>query len=116
MSHKYTDKGDFMNRIKELRKENNMTQADLAKILNVTDRSVGFYENEKRDPDTDTLKTLANLFNVSIDYLLGRTENKKTNDIKIALNSISTDGLDADDIDMVKGIIENLKKKNKNKK
>lgn len=63
-----------MNRIKELRKEKGMTQAELAKILNVSDRSVGFYETGERDPDTETLNKLANFFDVSVDYLLGRTD------------------------------------------
>ena len=101
-----------MNRIKELRNEKGLTQSALGKILNVSDRSVGFYENEKRDPDTDTLKILADLFDVSIDYLLGRSVRRNENQIKVALNSVSTEGLDEDDIEMVKGLIENLKKKN----
>lgn len=61
----------ILNRIKELRKNKGLTQADLAKILNVSDRTIGFYENEERDPDTGTLKILSSFFNVSIDYLLG---------------------------------------------
>lgn len=64
------------NRIRELRKNKKLTQADLAKFLNVSDRTVGFYETEERDPDTNTLKKLADFFNVSIDYLLGRTGEK----------------------------------------
>lgn len=66
------------NRIRELRLEKNLTQTELGKIINVSQRSVGFYETGDRDPDTDTLKQLADFFNVSIDYLLGR--NNKTFD------------------------------------
>ncbi len=62
------------NRIKELRCEQNLTQAELGKIINVSQRSVGFYESGDRDPDTDTLKKLADLFNCSIDYLLGQSK------------------------------------------
>ena len=110
----YTD-GVVMNRIKLLRKEKNLTQADLGKLLNVSDRSVGFYENEKRDPDTDTLKILADFFEVSLDYLLGRTNIRNQNEIiySNAFHSISDDGLTKEDIDIVKAMIEQLKKKNK---
>ncbi len=60
-----------LNRIRALRKEKGLTQADLAAILKVSSRTVGFYETEGRDPDTETLKKLADYFEVSIDYLLG---------------------------------------------
>lgn len=67
------------NRIRELRKSKKLTQVELAKFLNVSDRTVGFYETGERDPDTTTLNNLANFFNVSIDYLLGRTDEKNIN-------------------------------------
>ncbi|AGK96601.1 helix-turn-helix domain-containing protein [Clostridium pasteurianum] len=67
------------NRIRELRKKKGLTQVDLAKLLNVSDRTIGFYENEQRDPDTTTLKKLADFFDVTIDYLLGRTDTNDTN-------------------------------------
>lgn len=63
-----------MNRIKELRNERGITQSDLAKLLNVSDRTIGYYENGQRDPDTNTLKILSEYFDVSVDYLLGLTE------------------------------------------
>lgn len=68
-----------MNRIKELRKQNGMTQASLAKVLKVSDRTVGFYETGGRDPDTDTLIKLADFFDVSVDYLLGRSDIRNFN-------------------------------------
>ena len=68
-----------MNRIKELRKQIGMTQASLAKVLKVSDRTVGFYETGGRDPDTDTLIRLADFFDVSVDYLLGRSDVKDLN-------------------------------------
>lgn len=72
-----------MNKIRELRKNLGLTQADLAKILNVSDRSVGFYETGERDPDTNTLKKLADYFNVSIDYLLGFSEGNKEKSVNL---------------------------------
>lgn len=92
-----------------------MTQGDLAKILNVSDRSVGFYENKKRDPDTTSLGLLADFFDVSIDYLLGRTETR-TNEEAIyssGFNNLSIEGLSKEDIEMIKGMIERLKNDHK---
>ena len=66
-----------MNKIRELRKERNMTQADLAKVLKVSSRTIGFYETGDRDPDTETLGKLADYFATSIDYLLGRSDIKQ---------------------------------------
>ena len=66
-----------MNRIKELRTEKGITQADLAKILKISDRAVGYYENGDREPDYTTLLKIAEYFDVSIDYLLGRVDVRK---------------------------------------
>lgn len=62
-----------MNRMKLLREQHNLSQTDLARILNISRQSYNFYENEKRDPDTEMLIRIADFFNVSLDYLLGRT-------------------------------------------
>ncbi|MBR6688760.1 MAG: helix-turn-helix domain-containing protein [Clostridia bacterium] len=63
-----------MNRLKELRLEKNKLQSDIGKILGVSDRAVGNYETGKRDMSPETIIILANYFNVSTDYLLGRTD------------------------------------------
>lgn len=77
-------------RIKELRKQKNITQIQLANYLGVVKSTISLYENENRMPDIETLNKLADYFNVSVDYLLGRnttsagdlpegaTETKKT--------------------------------------
>lgn len=103
-----------MNRIKELRKEKNLTQADLAKLLDVSDRSIGFYENEKRDPDTKALKKLADYFSVTIDYLLGRTDTRQEVEAVYSsgFSNLSTEGLSEDDIEIIKSMIERLKNTN----
>jgi len=64
-------------RIKHLRKEMNLLQKDLAEKLNLTQQTISLYESEKRQPDYETLQKIANFFNVSVDYLLGRTDEKK---------------------------------------
>lgn len=61
-------------RIKDLRKERNITQSDLAKILNVTQDSISLWEKNKRVPDTQYIIQLADYFEVSVDYLLGRSD------------------------------------------
>lgn len=59
-----------MNRIAELRKEFELSQLELANLLETSQGNVGYYENEKRDLNTKTLKELSLIFGVSIDYLL----------------------------------------------
>lgn len=68
-----------MNRLKFLRQEKNKLQSDIAKILGVSDRAVGNYENGKRDMSPETIIKLANYFNVSTDFLLGKTDVRNNN-------------------------------------
>lgn len=63
-----------MNRLKQLRLEKKLLQSDIAKIINKTDRAVGQYEREERDPGSKTWAILADYFDVSLDYLLGKTD------------------------------------------
>lgn len=55
-----------------LRKENKLTQEDIGKILNITSTGYANYENGKREPTIETLIKLADYYNVSLDYLVGR--------------------------------------------
>lgn len=61
-------------RLKELRKERGKTQAQIGKLLNVSNVSVSGYENDTREPDSAALKKLSDYYGVSIDYLLGNTD------------------------------------------
>lgn len=72
-----------MNRIKFLREENNMLQDDLAKILNVTQKTISNYENEARDIPTEYLKILSEYFNCSIDYILGKSNIRNPEQVNI---------------------------------
>lgn len=63
-----------MNRIKELRKQASLTQEKLAKMLSVTQANLSGWELDKWQPDQEALNRLADYFNVSVDYLLGRDE------------------------------------------
>lgn len=64
-------------RLKELREEANINQEKLAEILNTYRANINRYEKRTREPDYDTLVKIADFFDVSADYLLGRTENRK---------------------------------------
>ncbi|WP_192944560.1 helix-turn-helix domain-containing protein [Ligilactobacillus agilis] len=72
-------------RIKELRKEKGLRQSELATTLHVSQQAVGSWETGRTVPGADTLNVLADYFNVTTDYLLGRPEKKdddtKSNDI-----------------------------------
>ncbi|WP_153732744.1 helix-turn-helix domain-containing protein [Sporosarcina obsidiansis] len=68
-------------RLKKLRTESKLTQDELGKKINVTKVSISGYENGNRSPDTETLQKIADTFNVTTDYLLGRSDNpRKTAD------------------------------------
>ena len=61
-------------RLKELRAERSLLQKDIARIFNVSLGAVGNWESGTRIPDTDTLSRIADYFHVTVDYLLGRTD------------------------------------------
>ena len=63
-------------RLKELRKEKRISQLKLSLDLNRTQNTISRYENLEREADYKTLIKIADYFNVSIDYLLGRTDKK----------------------------------------
>lgn len=62
-----------MSRIRELRKEKNLTMKKLGECVGVAESTISLYETEKRQPDNEMLKKIADFFDVSIDYLLERT-------------------------------------------
>ncbi len=61
----------FGKRLRNLRLEKDLTQAELARLMGLGESTVSFYEADKRKPDFDTLIKLAEHFNVSTDYILG---------------------------------------------
>ena len=62
-----------MNRIKQLREENNWTQLDLSKKMDCAMSSIAMYENESRKPSMEVLLKLSEIFDCSIDYILGKS-------------------------------------------
>ncbi len=65
-----------MNRLRNLREDNDLLQKDIAKVINVSQRGYSHYETENTDIPTGVLKTLAIYYNTSIDYILGLTDIK----------------------------------------
>ena len=63
----------FPNRLKELRKANGLTQDQLAEVFNMSTRAISTWETGERSPTIEMLVRLADYFDVSTDYLLGRT-------------------------------------------
>lgn len=63
-----------MNRLRFLRNERGESLEKISKFLNVTIQTISNYENEKRDMSPDTILKLADYFNVSTDFLLGKSD------------------------------------------
>lgn len=113
-----------MIRLKQLRKEQKVTQIELAQMLNVKQTTISNWENEITEIDQQSLFTLADYFNVSVDYLLGRdnasfSEEKpqlhipdKYKDMLVAFEG-GADDLTQDDIDDVVKYIEFVRARKK---
>ena len=69
----------FSERIKELRLEKNLTQTQLGEIIGVKHFSIYSYEKGRACPEMKGLVALADYFDVSMDYLAGRTDKRETN-------------------------------------
>ena len=66
-----------MEKLRYLRKKQNYSMKKLGEIIGVSESTISLYENGHRQPDFNTLIKLADYFNVTVDYLIGR-ENEKT--------------------------------------
>lgn len=94
-----------MNRIKQLREENSITQEELAKKLDLSKGIISLYENETRKPSLEVLIKLSEIFNCSIDYLLGKSD----------IRNINKDVLDTALIGMSRSEYEKLSEEQKEK-
>jgi transcriptional regulator with XRE-family HTH domain len=63
-----------LDRLREIRKEKGIKQSELAAMLDTTQKTISDYENGTSNPDLERLIKIADIFNVSVDYLLGRKE------------------------------------------
>ncbi len=99
----------FGERLRSLREDNDEKQKDIAKLLFVSANMISAYELGKHFPKNEkSLITLAEHFNVSLDYLLGYSDIPKHEDTRI----IDVTGLNNEDIGAVSTIVSSLKKKN----
>ncbi|WP_246105429.1 helix-turn-helix domain-containing protein [Sporomusa termitida] len=69
----------FSDRLKTLRNKHKINQTVLANLLNVSQRQISYYENGKDTPPLPALITLADYFGVSLDYLVGRSDEAQSN-------------------------------------
>ena len=90
-------------RIKNLREQEGLTQTELAKQLNITRSSVNAWEMGISVPSTQYIVELAEIFDVSTDYLLGVNHSA----------TVSVAGITEEDVLVVHGLIRHLREKNK---
>ncbi len=93
-------------RLRALRKNKDMTQAELGKLLNMSHSAINRYENDINLPDINTISRLSEIFNVSTDYLLDKSD----------LRNIQKDSKDEEILQLAMDIIEIYIKKGKIKK
>ena len=107
--------------IKKERLKLGLTQSELGDILNVSKQTVSNWENGNRTPDTTTLEKLAQLFHVSVDYILGREktdmerleENLARLDPRIQQAYRSLQSMDEEDLAMTLELIKVIEAKKK---
>lgn len=109
--------GINMLKLKELREKKGLLQKDVANYLKIARNTYSQYEIGAREPDIITLISLADYFGVSIDYLVGRTDNPNiTNDVIVEsadgnITSLDDAGLSPDDLSRITAVIEDVVKK-----
>lgn len=69
----------FSERIKKVRKQNNLKQEEVGKAINLTGATISRIESSKRAVSVETLVLFAEYFDVSLDYLVGRTDKQEVN-------------------------------------
>lgn len=77
--------------LKLLRELHNMTQKELADKVKVTPKAISFYELNQREPSNELLKSFSQIFNVSVDYLLGNSYIPKTQETKSKAEELEED-------------------------
>ena len=106
-------------RLKELRKSKKLTQTELGKILGVGKTTISMYETNNSTPNDEIKLKIAEYFNVSVDYLLGKTDIKNHTDdpnITVALHSNTDyDDLPDEAKKEINNFIEFVKQKYKDK-
>lgn len=101
-----------MNRIKLLREENSFTQQDLATRLECSKSVIGLYESETRKPSMEVLIKLSEIFNCSIDFIIGTSDIRNPKEINVDDADIAfadgIKGLNSANKEIIKSTIEAL--------
>lgn len=103
-------------RIRQLRIEKDLTQTELCNIFHIAKSTLSQYENNIRTPNDEIKIKLAEFFNVSLDYLLGKTDirNYTTNEPTVALHSDNDyDDLPQEAKDEINNFIDYIRNKYK---
>ena len=93
---------EFGIKLRQLRKEKNLSQKQLAALIGVQNSIISFYELGDRVPSPEVIKKLAVALHVSSDYLLGIEKNE----------SVDVSGLDEADKTLVRSLVDQLRNKN----
>ncbi|MCX7746594.1 MAG: helix-turn-helix domain-containing protein [Clostridia bacterium] len=97
-------------KLKELRKEKKITQKDVYDFLKIDQTTYSKYENNKNEPDLDTVKKLADFFNVSTDYLLGRITELENVYFRLSKEATKK-GISPEDLKDIMALVEKAKKR-----
>lgn len=110
----------FAENLKTLRKSKGLTQIQFAKIFNISSRTIAMWETNKRVPDTAMLIKIAEFFDVTVDYLLGKSSSQTVSsdsqleDVYFSLaKSAQDEGIDPDDIRLAIETIRAMKRQKK---
>lgn len=77
----------FGERLKELRKESELTQKELADKLSISSSAVAMYERGNREPSFEIMEEIADLFNVDMNFLLGKSQERNATQINIKISA-----------------------------
>lgn len=94
---------DFGELLKNLRQRANLTQKELGEKLHISETMVSYYEHSRRYPSADILKLMAEVFHVSVDYLLGLEKKEMTLDLS---------GFPDKDVEFLRSVAQFLQGKN----
>lgn len=102
-------------RLRELRKQNKLSQSEVAEKLGITASAYGFYEQGKTIPNAEALSILADLYDVSTDYLLGRAifPNSENEDPEIKILARKAKSLTQEQLKAVQAVIDSYERNKK---
>jgi len=102
-------------RIRELRKSRKVTQRRMAELFDLTEGAYRHYESGKGELSASMISDLANFFDVSVDYLLGRTDNPESRIIVMREGDAAFSDATPEEREMLRGVLEAYRKSQKKK-